>query len=85
MEKHNKELENQIKQAVADHLGVSLDLVVGSSHFVRDLGADSLDLVELLMALEELFSIDIPDEDAKKIQTVQDAINIVASKQAKQS
>jgi acyl carrier protein len=75
--------EEKIKNIIVDQLGVSADEVVPEASFVDDLGADSLDLVELIMVLEEEFGKEIPDEDAEKIQTVKDAFeyikNITAS------
>jgi len=71
------ESEEMVKNVVIEQLGVSADEVVPEASFVDDLGADSLDLVELVMVLEEEFSKEIPDEDAEKIQTVQDAINYI--------
>jgi acyl carrier protein len=67
----------RIKQIVAEQLGVEEDLVTTTASFMDDLGADSLDTVELVMALEEEFDIEISDEDAEKIQTVQNAIDYV--------
>lgn len=67
-------VEERVIDIVADQLGVSKDQVTRESHFVNDLGADSLDLVELVMELEEEFEIDIPDEIAEKIQSVGQAI-----------
>lgn len=67
----------RVKQLVSDNLGVDGAKINETSSFVDDLGADSLDTVELVMALEEEFGIEIPDEDAEKIQTVQDAISYV--------
>jgi len=71
------DIEEQVKNIVVEQLGVSVDEVVSEASFVDDLGADSLDLVELVMVLEEEFGKEIPDEDAEKIQTVQDAINFI--------
>ncbi len=75
--------ENQIfeavKKVVVEQLGVSESEVKRESSFVDDLGADSLDTVELVMALEENFSIEIPDEEAEKIKTVGDSINYIMS------
>ena len=65
------------KQVIAEQLGVDEPDIKSESHFIDDLGADSLDTVELVMALEEEFGIEIPDEEAEKILTVQDAINYV--------
>ena len=70
-------IEEQVKDLIVEQLGVSLDEVVPTASFVDDLGADSLDLVELVMMLEDQFGGEIPDEDAEKIQTVQDAINYI--------
>jgi acyl carrier protein len=70
-------VEDKIKQIIAEKLGVELSEVIPEASFVDDLGADSLDLVELVMTMEEEFDIDISDEDAEKLVTVQDAINFV--------
>ena len=70
-------LEDQVKEIIVEQLGVDEDDVKMESHFVDDLGADSLDTVELVMKLEEDFDIEIPDEDAEKIQTVRDAIDYI--------
>lgn len=67
-------LFDDVKAVVVDQLGCSADAVQENSKFIEDLGADSLDVVELVMALEEKFGIEIPDEDAEKILTVADAI-----------
>ena len=67
-------LEERVTELIVKQLGVSRDEVVGRASFVDDLGADSLDIVELVMSLEEAFDIEIPDEDAEKIQTIGDAI-----------
>ena len=72
----------KVKEIIVDQLGVSADEVKPEAKFVDDLGADSLDLTELIMAMEEEFGIEIADEDAQKIIKVQDAIDYVASKQA---
>jgi len=71
---------DKIKEVVAEQLDVSVDEIKEDSKFVEDLGADSLDVVELVMALEEEFGIEIPDEDAEKIQTVKDALDYIKSK-----
>ncbi|MDY6839262.1 MAG: acyl carrier protein [Thermodesulfobacteriota bacterium] len=68
-------VEEKVKQMVAEKLSVEVEEVVPEASFVDDLGADSLDLVELIMAMEEAFDIEVPDEEAEKLQTVQDAIN----------
>lgn len=70
-------LFDKVKEIVVEQLGVEEEEVSQSSSFVDDLGADSLDLVELIMALEEEFDMEIPDEDAEKISTVGDAINYI--------
>jgi acyl carrier protein len=68
-------MEARLRQIVVEQLGVEESQVVPSASFANDLNADSLDLVELIMSLEEEFGIDIPDEDAEKIETVGDALN----------
>ena len=73
---------DNIKEVVAEQLDVSVDEIKEDSKFVEDLGADSLDVVELVMALEEEFDIEIPDEDAEKIQTVKDALDYIQSHQS---
>ena len=73
------DIEARVKKIVAEQLGVNEGDVKNESSFVDDLGADSLDTVELVMALEEEFECEIPDEDAEKITTVQQAINYVNS------
>jgi acyl carrier protein len=70
----------KIKQIIVEQLGVDENQVEPSASFVDDLGADSLDIVELVMAFEEAFGLDIPDEDAEKIKTVKDAIDYIESK-----
>ena len=70
----------QVKKIVVDHLGIDESKVTLESKFIDDLGADSLDTVELVMAFEEKFSIEIPDDAAETILTVQDAINFIESK-----
>jgi acyl carrier protein len=70
-------IEKRIKEIVAEQLGVDEAQVTNESSFMDDLGADSLDTVELVMALEEEFEIEISDEDAEKIQSVQDAIDYI--------
>jgi len=68
-------LEQRVTDLIVEQLGVSRDEVVPRASFIDDLGADSLDIVELLMCLEEEFDIEIPDDDAEKIQTIGDAIS----------
>ena len=74
-------VEETVKAIIVDQLGVSESDVTPEAHFVDDLGADSLDTVELVMKFEEDFDIEIPDEDAEKIQTVQDAIDYINAHQ----
>jgi len=73
----SKEIIEKVKQIISEQLGVEESEVTPNASFVDDLGADSLDTVELVMALEEQFDIEIPDEDAEKIRTVQDAIDYI--------
>jgi acyl carrier protein len=70
-------LEDRVTELIVEQLGVSKEEAVTTASFIDDLGADSLDIVELVMALEEEFDIEIPDEDAEKIQTIGDAIGYV--------
>lgn len=72
-------IEERVKKIVCEQLGVKEDEVKSESSFVDDLGADSLDTVELVMALEEEFETEIPDEDAEKLTTVQEAIDYIVS------
>jgi acyl carrier protein len=76
-------VEQRVKQIIVEQLGVDENQVDNSASFVDDLGADSLDIVELVMAFEEAFDIDIPDEDAEKIATVKDAIEYIENKKKK--
>jgi acyl carrier protein len=71
------DVAEKVKQIISEQLGVDEAEVTPSASFVDDLGADSLDTVELVMAFEEAFEIEIPDEDAEKIRTVQDAVDYV--------
>ena len=77
----DKEIEATVKQIIVDQLGVKKEDVKEESSFVDDLGADSLDTVELVMALEEKFDTEIPDEDAEKITTVKTAIDYIKAHQ----
>ncbi|RMF83521.1 MAG: acyl carrier protein [Nitrospinota bacterium] len=72
-------IEERVKKIIVEQLGVDEDEVTPEASFIDDLGADSLDTVELVMAFEEEFDIEIPDEDAEKITTVQDAIDYIAT------
>ncbi|BAY62231.1 acyl carrier protein [Calothrix brevissima NIES-22] len=72
-----EEVFEKVKAVVVDQLGVEADKVIPTATFIDDLGADSLDIVELVMAFEEEFDIEIPDEEAEKILTVQDAVKYI--------
>lgn len=73
-------VESKIKTIIAEQLGVKPEEVTPNASFIDDLGADSLDTVELIMALEEEFNVEIPDEDAEKMKTVADAIKYIEEK-----
>ncbi len=75
------DIAESVKEIIASELGVEVEKVTEDAHFVDDLGADSLDTVELVMAFEEEFGIEIPDEDAEEMQTVGDAVEYLSSKQ----
>ncbi len=72
-----KSIEERVKEIICEQLGVEADDVTPGAKFIEDLGADSLDTVELVMAFEEEFDLEIPDEDAEKIATVGDAIQYI--------
>jgi acyl carrier protein len=76
-------VDQKVKQIIVEQLGVDEGQVDANASFVDDLGADSLDIVELVMAFEEAFELDIPDEDAEKIGTVKDAVSYIEAKMAK--
>ena len=76
------DIEAKVKDIIINELGVEAEKVTPDASFVEDLGADSLDTVELVMAFEEEFGIEIPDEDAEKLQTVGDAIDYIKQHQA---
>jgi len=76
----SEEVVSRIKKVITNHLGVKEDKVTENAKFIEDLGADSLDQVELVMAFEEEFKCEIPDEAAEKIVTVKDAIDLVKAK-----
>ncbi len=78
----SKEISSKVKKIVADHLGVEEEKVVDEASFIDDLGADSLDTVELVMAFEEEFGSEISDSEAEKILTVGDAIKFIEGKSA---
>jgi acyl carrier protein len=77
----DKSIEARVKDIIVDQLGVSADQVTAEAKFVEDLGADSLDTVELVMAFEEEFDIEVPDEEAEKLQSVGDVITYINSQQ----
>ncbi len=79
------EIETRVKKIVVEQLGVKEEEVTTDASFVDDLGADSLDTVELVMALEEEFETEIPDEDAEKIITIKDAINYIVHRMEKET
>lgn len=76
------EIEEKVYEIICEHMGASRDKLASETSFINDLGADSLDTVELVMEFESAFDITIPDEDAEKIQTVGDAINYIQGKSA---
>jgi acyl carrier protein len=76
-------VEQKVKQIIVEQLGVDESQVDSNASFVDDLGADSLDIVELVMAFEEAFELEIPDEDAEKITTVKDAVEYIENKTSK--
>jgi acyl carrier protein len=75
-------IDEKVKEIIAKQLGVNAAEVTAEASFVEDLGADSLDTVELVMAFEETFNVEIPDDDAEKITRVKDAIEYIKNKQA---
>jgi len=74
---------DRVKKVIIDRLDVSEEQVTANAHFIEDLGADSLDVVELVMGLEDEFEIEIPDDEAEKIQTVQQAVDYIEAQTAK--
>lgn len=76
----NPSIEDRVKKIVCDQMGTTADKISGETSFINDLGADSLDTVELVMEFEDEFEISIPDEDAEKIQTVGNAVEYISSK-----
>ena len=76
----NPSIEDRVKKIVCDQMGTTADKISGETSFINDLGADSLDTVELVMEFEDEFEISIPDEDAEKIQTVGNAVEYITSK-----
>ena len=79
----DKSIEEKVKDIIVEQLGVNPEQVTPSASFIEDLGADSLDTVELVMAFEEEFSVEVPDEDAEKLQTVGDVVTYIRDKAAK--
>ena len=73
-------VEEKVKNIIAEQLGVDMESVTPEASFIDDLGADSLDIVELVMTMEEEFDLEIPDEDAEKIKTVNDVVNYIKTK-----
>ena len=73
-------IEARVKKIIIEQLGVKEEQVTNDAHFVEDLGADSLDLVELIMAMEENFGVEIADNELEKIRTIQDAVDFLKSK-----
>jgi acyl carrier protein len=76
----DKSSEERVKDIIVDQLGVSAEQVTAEAKFVEDLGADSLDTVELVMALEEEFDVEVPDDEAEKLQAVKDVVSFITSK-----
>jgi acyl carrier protein len=72
-------IEQKVKAIIAENLGVNIDEIKATSSFIDDLGADSLDIVELVMQMEEEFEVEIPDEEAENIKTVQDAVTFITT------
>ncbi len=73
----DKSIEEKVKDIIVEQLGVNPEQVTPQASFIEDLGADSLDIVELVMAFEEEFGVEVPDEEAEKLQKVQDVINYI--------
>ena len=77
-----KSIEEKVKDIIVEQLGVNPEQVISSASFIGDLGADSLDTVELVMAFEDEFGVEVPDEDAEKLQTVSDVVKYIEDKTA---
>lgn len=80
----DKSIEDKVKEIIVEQLSVNPEQVTPEAKFIEDLGADSLDVVELVMAFEENFSIEVPDEDAEKLTSVGDVLKYIEEKQAGQ-
>jgi acyl carrier protein len=80
----DKSIEEKVKDIIVEQLGVNPEQVTPQASFIEDLGADSLDIVELVMAFEEEFSVEVPDEDAEKLQTVGDVIKYIEERAKKE-
>ncbi|QQY09152.1 MAG: acyl carrier protein [Candidatus Xiphinematobacter sp.] len=81
----DRSIEEKVKDIIVEQLGVNLEQITPSASFIEDLGADSLDTVELVMAFEEEFSVDVPDEDAERLKTVGDVIQYIREKKSASS
>ena len=79
-----KSIEEKVKDIIVEQLGVNPEQVTPQASFIKDLGADSLDIVELVMSFEEEFGVEVTDEDAEKLQTVGDVIKYIEEKSSKQ-
>src|SRR5438046_9968982 len=79
----DKPIEEKVRDIIVEQLGVNPEQVTPTASFIEDLGADTLDIVELVMAFEEEFSVEVPDEDAEKLQTVGDVIKYIEDKSSK--
>jgi acyl carrier protein len=79
----SKSIEEKVKDIIVEQLGVNLEQVTPNASFIEDLGADSLDTVELVMAFEEEFGVEVPDEDAEKLQSVGDVIKYIEERSQK--
>lgn len=77
-----KTIEEKVKDIIVEQLGVNPEQVIAGASFIGDLGADSLDTVELVMAFEDEFGVEVPDEDAEKLQTVSDVVKYIEDKTA---
>ncbi len=78
-----KSIEDKVKDIIVEQLGVNPEQVIPAAKFIEDLGADSLDTVELVMAFEEEFNVEVPDEEAEKLQTVGDVVKYIEDKGSK--